>query len=153
MESPYFIGQPNLVLQLFKKGLGRNTESKIKKEKKILFVKPPWLDMNWRKTIAPTSFDIYLEFQQCLCINGALYLLREGGCYEKTLTAFHLNTETFEIIAIPECTKLDEAHLVEIYERPALVVMDLTTDHVVMLDVWTMNNHYGGGELERKCRC
>ncbi|GAA0185082.1 hypothetical protein LIER_32370 [Lithospermum erythrorhizon] len=107
------------------------------------------LDLNWRDTTA-APLDIYYLSQQCRCINGALYWLPQEGKYQQTLTVFHLNTDTFETIVIPECTK-GMADLVDICRRPALLTY-LDNYSVEQWDVRTMNNHCRGGEKEEWTR-
>ncbi|GAA0146094.1 hypothetical protein LIER_06125 [Lithospermum erythrorhizon] len=100
-------------------------------------------DNEWR-TITPPPANLVWFYQQCLCINGALYFLREKGWNQQTLAIFHLNTETFEKIAIPGSTN-GEYDLVEICASPALVHIDSTTEYAQVVHVWTMNRHCLGG--------
>ncbi|KAG9160532.1 hypothetical protein Leryth_019486 [Lithospermum erythrorhizon] len=96
------------------------------------------VNMNWRNIASP---PLHSEFksqdsQQSICINGTLYMLQHMSRYQQKLIALHLNSE------IPERIK-DGADLVEIGESLAI-----NYGSYGKCDVWTMNKHCGGGELE-----
>ncbi|GAA0153265.1 hypothetical protein LIER_37645 [Lithospermum erythrorhizon] len=97
-------------------------------------------DMEWRNIVPP---PLKINFVQCLCINGVIYWM---SCNQKTLATLHLDRETFETIDLsPECT--GGVNLVEICGSIALVAFNYS-EHIVQSDVWTMNTHCRGGDIE-----